>query len=110
MTRTFVETSKFTKKWKEMHLSDDSLRELQETILVDPKIGAVIRGTGKLRKMRFAFQNQGKRGSTRICYVDFEIKQTIYFMDIFAKNEKENLSIEERNNLKKVIGILEMNL
>ena len=76
----------------------------------NPQIGAVIRGTGKMRTMRFAFEGRGKSGSTRVCYVDFEIKETIYLLAVFAKNELENLTKEERNHLKKQIDILESNL
>lgn len=57
--------------------------------------------------MRFAFEHRGKSGSTRICYVDFEVKEVIYLLAVFAKNEQENLTKEERNILKKKIDILE---
>ncbi len=60
--------------------------------------------------MRFAFEGRGKSGSTRVCYVDFEIKETIYLLAVFAKNELENLTKGERNHLKKQIDILESNL
>lgn len=60
--------------------------------------------------MRFAFEGRGKSGGTRVCYVDFEIKETIYLLAVFAKNELENLTKEERNHLKKQIDILESNL
>ncbi len=63
-----------------------------------------------MRKMRFAFKGRGKSGSTRVCYVDFEIKETIFLLAVFAKNELENLSQSERNILKKQIDILESNL
>lgn len=76
-------------------------------MLQNPKVGDVIRGTGRLRKMRFAFEHRGKSGSTRICYVDFEVKEVIYLLAVFAKNEQENLTKEERNILKKKIDILE---
>ena len=49
-------------------------------------------------------------GSTRVCYVDFEIKETIFLLAVFAKNEIENLSMEERLKLKHQIDILEDNL
>jgi hypothetical protein len=39
-----------------MGLDDNDLKRLQEEILADPKIGAVLRGTGGVRKMRFAFE------------------------------------------------------
>ena len=79
-------------------------------MLKNPKIGDVIQGTGRLRKLRFAFPNQGKSGSVRICYVDFEEKGIIYLFAVFAKNEQENLTQAERNFLKKQIEILEKNL
>ena len=74
------------------------------------RVGKVIRGTGRMRKMRFAFKGRGKSGSTRVCYVDFEIKETIFLLAVFAKNELENLSQSERNILKKQIDIIESNL
>ena len=93
-----------------VRFNDEDLRRLENQLLQNPKIGAVIRGTGKMRKMRFAFEGRGKSGSTRVCYVDFEIKETIYLLAVFAKNELENLTKEERNHLKKQIDILESNL
>ena len=56
-----------------MGLDDSDLIRLQEELLADPKAGDVIRGTGGVRKMRFAFKHRGKSGSTRIIYVDFEV-------------------------------------
>ena len=69
-----------------------------------------MQGTGKLRKMRFAFENAGKSGSVRVCYVDFEKYDLIYFITVFAKNEKENLTKAERNQVKCVIEQIEENL
>lgn len=55
MTRIFVELPAFRKEWKSMGLSDNDLRRLQEKLLADPKVGKVMRETGGVRKMRFAF-------------------------------------------------------
>ncbi|MDY4264463.1 type II toxin-antitoxin system RelE/ParE family toxin [Megasphaera elsdenii] len=105
-----MQTRPFTRSWTALGFNDEDLRRLENQLLQNPKIGAVIRGTGKMRKMRFAFEGRGKSGSTRVCYVDFEIKETIYLLAVFAKNELENLTKEERNHLKKQIDILESNL
>lgn len=110
MTRTFIQTLEFVKRWECMGLNDDDLRRLELEILKNPKIGSVIRGTGKLRKMRLAFKNQGKSGSARICYVDFPEKRTIYLITAYSKNEKDNLTQEERNHIKKWIDLLEQSL
>ena len=89
MTRTFIQTDEFIKNWERL---------------------GVIQGTGKLRKMRFAFENKGKSGSSRVCYVDFLIHETVYLITVYSKNEKDNLSKAERNEIKKFIDILEKRL
>ena len=58
--------------------------------------------------MRFAFLHHGKSGSARIIYVDFEVSQRLYFVGVYAKSEKENLTAEERNELKMVVETLEL--
>ena len=65
MNRTFIEVPMFSKKWKELGLSDENLRELQNVLLKDPKSGDVIQGTGGLRKIRIPLDNTGKRGGGR---------------------------------------------
>ena len=110
MTRTFVELPLFSSKWKGLGLTDDDLRRLQEELLADPKVGAVMRKTGGIRKMRFAFEQRGKSGSVRVIYVDFEIYEKIYLLTAYAKNEKENLSDEECNELRQLIKVLENQL
>lgn len=110
MKRKFVMMPVFDKQWREMGLTDDDLQALQVELLKNPQLGKVIKGTGKLRKMRFAFPNQGKSGSARILYVDFVLAESIYFIFAYSKNEKANLTDEERNNIKKMILHLEQTL
>ena len=110
MTRTFIELPLFRSRWENLGLDDSDLRRLQIQLLEDPKIGDVMRGTGGVRKMRFAFEHQGKSGGVRVIYVDFEIYEKIYLLTAYTKNEKENLSKEERNEIKKLITVLENQL
>ena len=83
--------------------TDDELSQLQQTLLENPKAGDVMKGTGGLRKIRFAFPGSGKSGSVRVCYIDIEGVMEIHFIDVFAKNEKENLSKAERNAIKVIV-------
>ena len=110
MTRSFIELPLFRTKWEKLGLTDKDLRRLQEMLLTDPKVGAVIKGTGGIRKMRFAFEHQGKSGSVRIIYVDFEVYEKIYLITAYPKNEKDNLTEGERNELRRLTGILEQQL
>lgn len=110
MKRSFVELPLFRSRWISLGLNDEDYRRLQEELLADPKVGAVIKGTGGIRKMRFAFEHKGKSGGARVIYVDFEIYEEIYLLTAYAKNEKENLTKEERNELKRLVEILEHQL
>ncbi len=101
MTKTFIQTGVFEKQWDALALTDEDLCRLEYEIMNDPQAGAIVPGTGRLRKRRFAIKNKGKRGSARVCYVDFVLLDTIYLFSIYQKSEKENLSKEERNNIKK---------
>lgn len=110
MTREFVITQEFDKNWKSMGLTDDDLKSLQEELMLNPKKGDAIQGTGGLRKLRIAFENRGKSGSGRVCYVDFAVYENIYLITAYPKNEKENLSQKEKNNLAIVIAQIEKSL
>lgn len=107
MTRTFIQTNEFSKNWEKSGLTDDDMRRLELEILKNPEAGVLIRGTGGLRKLRFAFENHGKSGSMRICYIDFPLKKTVYLITVYPKNVKDNLTKAECNNIKKLICFLE---
>lgn len=103
MTRTFKEMESFTRKWKEMGLNDDDLITLQKILLKDPKIGDVIPGTGGIRKIRIPVDNIGKRSGGRVIYIDIEVKESIYLLDVYAKNEKTDLTEKEKKLLSKLV-------
>ncbi len=106
MTRTFIEVPLFTKRWKEIGLGEEELTKLQVLLLKDPESGPVMEGTGGIRKVRFPISNRGKSGSVRVCYTDFEEYEVTYLITAFSKNEKENLTNEEKNVLKKLVKSL----
>lgn len=109
MTRTFIETPIFTAKWRELGLSDDDLKNLQKVLLDNPKLGNTISHTGGLRKIRIPLANKskGKRGGARVIYIDIDVKETIYFINVYSKDEKEDLTPDEKKALKAVVKILE---
>ena len=106
MNRTFIEVPIFTRKWKELGLTDENLRDLENELLENPKAGDVIQGTGGLRKIRIALPNSGKRGGGRVIYVDIELRETIYFINVYTKNEKDDLTEEEKKAFKALVTIL----
>ena len=89
-----------------MGLGDDELKALQIMLLKDPEAGAIMEGTGGIRKVRFALENKGKSGGVRVCYTDFNEYEVTYLITAFEKKERENLTMEEKNVLKKLVKSL----
>ena len=110
MTRTFIQTDEFSRNWDEFGFTDDDLRRLEFDIMMNPHKYPVMQGTGGLRKARFAFKHHGKSGGVRVCYVDFVIEETIYLITVYSKNQKDNLSKQERNIVKIYIDRLRDNI
>ena len=110
MTRTFIQTMEFSRRWDKLGFDDEDLRLLENEIMSNPKKYPVIKGTGSLRKARIAFENRGKSGSARVCYVDFVFAETVYLITVYGKKEKDNLSLQERRIIKNAIEVLEKSL
>jgi hypothetical protein len=102
---SFVHFPAFTRAWKHLKLTDDELRVLEICIMVDPKGPPVVRGTGGLRKARFApgRWNTGKSGGLRIGYCYVEAYSVVGLIVAYPKSGKENLTKEERNLIKTMI-------
>ena len=108
MNRTGIEVPMFTKKWHELGLTDEELRNLENVLLENPKAGDAIQGTGGLRKIRVSMESKGKgkRGGARVIYVDIEVKETVYFINVYTKNEKDDLTEDEKKAFKTMVKIL----
>ena len=88
-----------------MKLTDDDLRELEVAIAEDPTGPPLMRGTGGLRKIRFAPSHSagGKSGGARACYAHFADFGLVYLCAVFPKNEKANLTAAESEAYRKVL-------
>ncbi len=96
MKREFIETEVFQSQWASLGLPEKDLSRLQNTLLVKPESGAVIQGTGGLRKIRITTGVKGKRGGARVIYVDFVIKEQIYLLLVYGKNEQSALTPSQK--------------
>jgi len=105
----FIEASPFTKRWLRLQLSDEDLMALQILLCIEPKGGDVIKGTGGVRKLRFSPPkwNRGARDSLRICYAHFEEYHIILLLLAYAKGEKDDLTNEEKEAIKKYLESIE---
>jgi len=64
---SFIETTLFTRLVSD-YLSDEEYGKLQQELMNNPEAGAVIRGSGGVRKIRRAAAGRGKRGGYRVIY------------------------------------------
>lgn len=110
MNREFIELPKFIDKWKAAGLTENDLLRLEVYLSDCPGSGDIIPGTGGLRKLRFILKNKGKRGGARVVYVDFAYYKKIYLFSVYAKAEKIDLTPFEKENIKKMIKVLENEL
>ena len=98
----FVETPVFTAALRR-HLSDEQYRQLQIALKLRPEQGPVIRGSGGLRKVRWAAPGGGKRGVLRVIYYWAPIEQVMYMLFVYAKAEQGDLTAEQTRQLGRLV-------
>lgn len=81
----------------------EEYRLLQLALMQRPEAGKVIRGTGGLRKLRWAGSSRGKRGGTRVIYFWHPPSHQILLLFVFAKNEADDLTAQQRRALRHVV-------
>ena len=95
-----VETSLFTKEITRI-LTDDEYKALQNALVTNPKSGAVIKGSGGLRKMRWKVQGSGKSGGIRTIYYYQESESLLLMIYVYEKSKTENLTPKQIKLLRK---------
>lgn len=97
-----IETSVFTRQIREL-LSDSEYRDLQIALVNRPDAGAVIIGSGGLRKIRWATKGKGKRGGSRVIYYWAVAQDQLLMLLIYSKSERDDLTAVQLKTLKKIV-------
>ena len=95
----FIETPTFTKKITSL-ISDESYKDFQRQLLLNPEKGDLIKDGGGIRKIRWNLENKWKSGSIRIIYFYKIQKEIIYMLYAYTKSNKANLSDSETKILR----------
>ena len=98
----FVETPVFTKAVRD-HLADEEYRALQLALLFRPEQGAVISGSGGLRKLRWGVGGHGKRGGLRVIYYWAAEEEIFYMLIVYPKNVQEDLTPTQLRVLSRLV-------
>jgi len=101
--QTVVETPGFLNEAESLGLRDEARIAIVTWVAANPAAGKVIEGTGGARKVRFAGRGKGKRGGYRVITFFAGADIPALFLNIFAKNEKTDLTPTERPVLKDVL-------
>ena len=87
---TVVETPIFTKLSADYWEEGERL-EFVSALAADPLAGAVVPGTGGVRKIRWTRPGSGKRGGVRVIYYNRTERGEVWLLLIYAKSAKENI-------------------
>jgi len=96
------ETSVFTKRVQRL-LDKDSYRILQLKLVADPKAGALVPGSGGLRKIRWEGAGRGKRGGVRVIYYWAVGNDVVLMLMIYGKKERDDLTKDQLKTLRQIV-------
>ena len=103
----FIEFPAFTNRLMALakEHADDVLLEIQNDLLANPKRGKVVQGTAGVRKARATdpARGKGKRGGFRYLYFYIERDGQIFLLMVFSKDERDDLTKDQKKTLAKLI-------
>jgi hypothetical protein len=111
MKAVFIHLDGFKRDLKRLKMTDEDLQSIERAIMDSPN-DPVMKGTGGIRKMRYApaHRHGGKSGGCRVCYVWFPEFAVALLVICFAKNEQPNLTPAQRTAFQNVIEAIRSNL
>lgn len=98
----FVETPVFTEEITGL-LSDEEYGRLQLALVLRPAQGAVIRGSGGLRKIRWGVAGRGKRGGIRVIYYWEPAEDMCLMLYAYTKSAQGDLTAAQVKVLRQVV-------
>ncbi len=101
MKAVFVELTSFSSSRAE-YLGDEGFSTLQTELMIHPEAGAVIEGTGGLRKLRQSDKRRGKgkRGGLRVIYYWWDGGAQFWLFTLYDKDEMADMTDSEKRLFK----------
>lgn len=81
---------------------------MEQSIAERPAVDPVVPGTGGVRKAPWARSGMGKRGGVRAVFYFVVRADLVYMLDIYAKNEKSDLTPADKRELRAIVSMLEV--
>ena len=84
-------------------MSEVERQKMEAAIVADPGRAPLLRGTGGIRRFRWAGSGRGKRGGIRTIFFHHAGPETIYMLTAFAKADREDLTPADRKTLSRLV-------
>ncbi len=100
----FIESVDFTDVVKDYFGSDEAYADFQSELAGQPDKGDVIPGASPLRKLRWGDKRRGmgKRGGLRVIYIHIPDLRVLFMLDVYGKDEADDLAKDEKEELQKL--------
>jgi hypothetical protein len=95
----FIESAAFD-RLRPDYLDDDDYDALQQYMMQNPEAGALIPGSGGVRKLRWRIGGAGKRGGLRVIYYVRYRPNEFWMLTLYAKTKQENVPAHILRQLK----------
>ena len=86
-------------------LGEEARREMEDSIVAAPDAAPVIRGTGGIRKLRWAGSGRGKRGGIRAVFYQAG-PDAVYLLTAYAKADREDLTPADTKALTRLVAAI----
>ena len=101
---TVVESPIFQRLWPR-YWEEDERAEFAAFIASNPEAGAVIRGSGGVRKVRWSREGAGKSSDVRVVYLTRNEIGEIYLLTLYAKSEKSTISAATLKEIRRALEV-----
>lgn len=71
-------------------------------IAQNPRAGRIVRGSGGVRKVRWAREGSGKSGGARVIYYNRLDNGEIWLLTLYAKSDRSTIPAHELKMIKEV--------
>ena len=101
---TVVESPIFQRLWPR-YWEEDERAEFAAFIASNPEAGAVIRGAGGVRKVRWSREGAGKSSGVRVVYLTRNELGEIHLLTLYAKSEKSTISAATLKEIRRALEV-----
>jgi hypothetical protein len=101
-----VETDIYLRDAKNAGLTEEERAAIVNFVALNPAAGDEIQATGGARKIRFSGKVKGKSGGLRVVSIYGGTEIPVFLLNVFAKNDKSDLTKAERNEFKATLAAL----